>query len=392
MKPLEWFCGCKQVPSRSPQPKGKVPLVTQQKTYHSTCCNILRRAFSANLFPLLQQLHELGRSRKIVNGFYGHALWCVVPDVKFASAAHFDASMTLANGHYVLWAWYLAMFRALRNSALRLQNEPVICLSVKLKKGVLKIVPVVDAKDQVWMSLLWEAACSVTIQLHIADSDAKLRLLKNQASEIIKTIGHVNMSDTFLTFARLVEALKIEKVAQGKEQNLRWSNTLYDEALHRAALSIIPALKDTGFVSAMLALDMEYGREILSSQYSKLVRLAAVCKAAASAERSQVELMSWLVGMLPLAFRTRLCLPSKAAEAFLDRDRKSGLAGFWNASLVCLQATSFFKLNFAFLQCAMLMCLPFLVCDMKINRINVLPPLALKAWVPHRFGLQSLSP
>ena len=203
----------------------------------------------------------------------------------------------------------------------------------------------VDAEDQVWMSLLWEAACTVTIQLHIAESDSKMRLLKNQASEIIKAIGHPNMSDTFLTFARLVETLNIEKVQQGKEQNLRWNNTLYNDGVHKAALSIIPALKSSAFNSAMLTMDLEYGRDTLSTQYTKLSRLAAVCKAAASAERSQVDLMSWLVRMLHLAFRTKLCSPSKAAEQFLDRDRKTGLAGFWHAALVYIQATSFFKLN-----------------------------------------------
>lgn len=54
-------------------------------------------------------------------------MMCVVPDCKSASATHFDGTMTVASGHYILWAWYLAMFRAIRDSALWLQNESDIC-------------------------------------------------------------------------------------------------------------------------------------------------------------------------------------------------------------------------------------------------------------------------
>ena len=42
---------------------------------------------------------------------------CGVHQAKAAADASFDSSLKLANGHYILWAWYLAMFRALQQKA-----------------------------------------------------------------------------------------------------------------------------------------------------------------------------------------------------------------------------------------------------------------------------------
>ena len=46
----------------------------------------------------------------------------VVDQVSVACNDHFDACLELAGGHVVLWAWYLALFRALRSGASSLVN------------------------------------------------------------------------------------------------------------------------------------------------------------------------------------------------------------------------------------------------------------------------------
>lgn len=48
--------------------------------------------------------------------------------------------------------------------------------------------------------------------------------------------------------------------------------------------------------------------------------------------------LAWMLEMLVLAFRVRLRAPSKATEAWLDKDRKTGAAGFWICLAVVTQA------------------------------------------------------
>ena len=48
---------------------------------------------------------------------------CGVQDATKLEGTHFDASLRVANGWYILWAWYLALFRALRNGVPSLHSH-----------------------------------------------------------------------------------------------------------------------------------------------------------------------------------------------------------------------------------------------------------------------------
>ena len=91
-------------------------------------------------------------------------------------------------------------------------------------------------------------------------------------------------------------------------------------------------------------LELQYGRDILSSEYSKLSKLIAYARSVSPSwsmvqgPRSNGEIIAWMVDILLLAFKTKLRLPSKATEGWLDKDRKSGMPGYWQVCAVILQA------------------------------------------------------
>ena len=190
---------------------------------------------------------------------------------------------------------------------------------------------------------MWECGCTVTIQIRLCASPADFAKSRNLASEKVKGLGHPALSDTFWTFAKVVQLLKIEKVSDGEDQNLRYNNTMYNKAIHQAATAVMTVLRgpDGPVEQAAQRLDLEFGRNVLSNQYSKLTRLLSVTNRLASATRSIADVTAWMIECLTLALRMKsvVTAPAKVTEAFLDRNRKTGDAGLWQALSVVLQAS-----------------------------------------------------
>ena len=189
--------------------------------------------------------------------------------------------------------------------------------------------------------MLFECGCSVTIQLRLCPTQKDLLVARNKQSEAVKGLGHAALSDSFVSFAWMVSTLKVDTVKAGEDLGLHFNGSPYLAAIHKAASSMGSMLSGpNGPVEKALGkVEMEYGRQILSSEYSKLSKLVAVVKSMVHSPglRGPVETMAWLVEMLLLAFRVKLRAPSKATDQFLDKDRKTGVLGFWHASLVVLE-------------------------------------------------------
>ena len=176
------------------------------------------------------------------------------------------------------------------------------------------------------------------------------------ASEKVKALGHHSLSDTFWTFARVVSLLKIDKLADADVHNLRYSNAAYNAAIHKAAGACAEVLTGPNgpVEQAAQRLDLAFGRDVLSTQYSKLIRLVAEAKKHVSAGRAASDVVAWMLDYFTLSLRMKWVTPAKATEQFLERERKTGQAGFWASSAVVMQAS----------------CLEVFVC-------NMLPALAL---------------
>ena len=192
------------------------------------------------------------------------------------------------------------------------------------------------------LSLLWDCGLSVTLQIRLCQTVKDLLVARNLQSEAVKTLGHSAMSDSFLSFAKIIKTLSIEKVQEGVDLGLYYNGSAYNAAMHKAAVSLASLLGPNSEVEkALSSLELLFGRETLSSEYSKLSKLMAVARAQVQPQgpRPTVpDLVAWLVQLLTLTFRMQVPLPSKATEKWLDRDRKSGKAGFWHAGCFVLQA------------------------------------------------------
>ena len=201
-------------------------------------------------------------------------------------------------------------------------------------------------QDKEHLELLWEAALSVTLQLRLCPTVKDKSLARNFQSEAVKALGHASLSDSFLTFAGLVRVLAIDKVQDGVAMGLAYNGAVYNAAIHKAALSMAAVLEDSDrhVEQSLSRLELQYGRDILSSEYSKLSKLIAYARSVSPSwsmvqgPRSNGEIMAWMVDMLLLAFKTKLRLPSKATEGWLDKDRKTGMPGYWQVCAVILQA------------------------------------------------------
>ena len=169
-------------------------------------------------------------------------------------------------------------------------------------------------------------------------------LARNTQSEAIKALGHPALSDSFVTFTKTVMGLGIDKVKDGEDLGLSFNGTSYNAAMHKAALSLGALFPSLGLEAALQHLELEFGREVVSNGYSKLSKLIAVTKQSnvqspdSMSTSTLADKVSWLVEMLSLVFKLRIRLPSKATDSWLDRDRKTGVAGFWPSCLLVLEA------------------------------------------------------
>ena len=193
-------------------------------------------------------------------------------------------------------------------------------------------------EDKDWLDQLWESGLAVTLQVRLCLTSKERALARHNQSEAVKSLGHSGMSDSFATFSLLTDKLGISTQKQGEELGLHFNGTLYNASMHKAAQSMISVLQGgQGVQKALRKLELEFGRDVLSNEYSKLVKLISMAKQANQSYMSLPDTVSWMIEMLTLAFRSKLRLPSKATDQWLDKDRKSGVHGFWPVCLVVLQ-------------------------------------------------------
>ena len=146
----------------------------------------------------------------------------------------------------------------------------------------------------------------------------------------------------------------IDKVQDGVAYGLAYNGTQYNAAIHKCALAMAGVLEDPGqtVMKALTGLELQYGRDIISSEYSKLSKLIAYGKSVSTSwslvqgPKSSTEIIAWMLDMLVLSFKTKLRQPNKATESWLDKDRKSGLPGFWPSLCLILQAHVAFLKSF----------------------------------------------
>lgn len=174
--------------------------------------------------------------------------------------------------------------------------------------------------------MLWEAGCSVTIQIRYCPDPADWTLACHKASESVKALGASApaLSDTFLKFCTVVETLNVQSLQEGVKLNLTFNNAPYNASMHKAVQAVQSVLHggcgSRVFETSMTRLEMKFGRELLSNAYSKLHRLVVLARKGAKPERPTHAVAAWLVDMLYVALSSNLLSVIKSTEAALDRD------------------------------------------------------------------------
>ena len=118
--------------------------------------------------------------------------------------------------------------------------------------------------------------------MRVCGNSKDLALARNMQSEAVKALGHSSLSDSFVTFASTVRTLQIEKVKDGEDLNLRFNGTMYSAAIHKAATSLSALLTSppSRLQLALQRMELVFGRETLSNEYSKLSKLISLAKGA----------------------------------------------------------------------------------------------------------------
>ena len=125
--------------------------------------------------------------------------------------------------------------------ALLLFQHVLTCLGVRCSQHVKCLL-----QDKDHLDLLWEAALSVTVQVRFCSGLQENSLARNLQSEAVKALGHASLSDSFAVFSRLVKELQTEKVQDGVALGLAYNGTVYNAAIHKAALVLGGILDQTG--------------------------------------------------------------------------------------------------------------------------------------------------
>ena len=132
----------------------------------------------------------------------------------------------------------------------------------------------------------------------------RVLLARNVQSEAIKALGHPALSDSFVSFAKTVMGLGVDKVKDGEDLRLSFNGTSYNAAMHKAAMSLGTLFPSPGLEAALQHLELEFGREVVNNDYSKLSRLIAVTKQStvqspdSMSTSTLADKVSWLVEML----------------------------------------------------------------------------------------------
>ena len=197
-----------------------------------------------------------------------------------------------------------------------------------------------SGQDKKWTELLWEAGCTVTIQVRTCGSPGEIAIARNMSSEKLKAIRDSSLSDTFITFTKMCTLLNISSTTEADVHNLRFNGSSYNASMHKAVTAVASLMGTAGdgpFIEALLRLEFAFGRDVLSNAYSKLHSLVRLAKNFSNDAQPPEQVAAWLVDMLHLAFLLKIVAPKNATESFLDKDRKTGNSGFWPACLVLLE-------------------------------------------------------
>ena len=223
------------VPLLHQAPQWSVVAKYTQEFFSRTACGAAEEGESGLgrlLFPCVVEAYECDAGRD----------WSKMP-----------RSLKLLAGQPMLFAWYLAAARALQRS------------------------------DDALLTVLWQAALTCTVRVEATDSVAKLAVSAVAASE--KYSRFADMADTFFHWTTKVQGI-LDDVDPSRKQSapvlatkladmgVRYRGALISKA-HLYSVGHIRDFFDDSSLQVLRLIENEFGRHVLSTDYTKLSRFLA---------------------------------------------------------------------------------------------------------------------
>jgi hypothetical protein len=187
----------------------------------------------------------------------------------------FNGTIRLLGGHALLHAWYLKTYLAMQSH---------------------------DGRQ---LRLLWQAALTASLKVTVISDLGELMAASMAFSEKIKA-EEKHLTDTFPVFItklqRLLAARGVpfngsqQAVSAAASLGARFNGSLINRAMMQAAASIHGVMKEAA-TAVLNGIEAEFGRDVFSSSYNKLHRMATVVRQAnlvpTQSEAADAFLFSW---------------------------------------------------------------------------------------------------
>ena len=214
----------------------------------------------------------------------------------------FNGELRVVTGHAYLAAWYVAMFRA---------------------------IPVASRGDTTLFGSLWQCALTVTLHCRVGLTEAELAVLSIALSETRKTQAKLQ-ADSFLGFAKKALLVCRSSPAASKtkmlnQMGVKFNNSEISKSMMTGILLFEDKISEQS-LKILRAIERKHGKEVLTSGYHKLTRLAAVCKEYAVHFRGEGEdLLEYVLEWLDWTLDYDYVAPKDVTTEFLDKARDGTL-------------------------------------------------------------------
>lgn len=185
------------------------------------------------------------------------------------------------------------------------------------------------------------------MQVRVCKDKTQAICLSVMQSEMHKSV-HESLSDSFITFLGKLSQLVMpdgkDSPAAFLDLQLKFNGAKYNLSMHKA-FNLWKQCESEGLKKVLRDIEYEFGRDCLSSSYSKVYRLLAHSQKAEVADRSHAEISVAVAEHCLLALRTKRITAKGMTIELLDRHPKTSAPGLFQLWTAKIQACSQQKLD-----------------------------------------------
>lgn len=280
--------------------------------------------YADQFFSLTEAARVSGETVRLV---YPDVLETAAPDINalFAggaphTGATFPSKLNLVAGQALLFAWYWSLGMALRRS------------------------------DSTHVRALWECGLTCTVRVRVCSRPRELNVLSIHISEKYSGFSK-GMTDSFVMWSRKVMSVAAAQGSAAKiasslaSQNISYDGTKASKQMVLASMSIVNNLDEACYGDLRL-LEREFGRDTITTGYTKLPKVIAVIKGMTDSH-GFVSTFSFVVRSMIVTLRRKLVAPTWFTLSTIDNRVQDGAkAAGWVAMTVakCLAVKHLFSL------------------------------------------------